>query len=208
MAKSGDDTNDSQFFVTEGATRNLDFNHSIFGVLVEGESNRNAISDTAVVNTRPTDEVIIGGTDIFTDRENAVVMLKAQAGASGSANITVTVTDEQGHSFAQTFNVDMQDDVFNGGPFLTDIPTIQTTVDTDAVFELVAIDVENDAVVFSGQAVSNVDSLNVDPATGVVTVTPPSGFTGTMEVRVNVGPATTSNTQDPLDSQLVTINVS
>ena len=42
-AKSTDDTNDSQFFITEGPQRFLDFNHSVFGQLVEGESNRDAI---------------------------------------------------------------------------------------------------------------------------------------------------------------------
>jgi cyclophilin family peptidyl-prolyl cis-trans isomerase len=56
MAKSFDDTNDSQFFITEGAQRHLDFNHSIFGILVEGESVRQSISgcrwapDGAVTN--------------------------------------------------------------------------------------------------------------------------------------------------------------
>ncbi len=38
MAKSSDDTNDSQFFITEGPQRNLDFNHSIFGMLVGGSA--------------------------------------------------------------------------------------------------------------------------------------------------------------------------
>ncbi len=46
FAKSTDDTNDSQFFITEGAQRSLDFNHSIFGQLVEGEIIREAISST------------------------------------------------------------------------------------------------------------------------------------------------------------------
>ena len=34
MAKSGDDTNGSQFFVTDSSPRHLDFNHTIFGQLV------------------------------------------------------------------------------------------------------------------------------------------------------------------------------
>ena len=37
MAKTTDDTNDSQFFITEGPQRHLDFNHSVFGMLLEGE---------------------------------------------------------------------------------------------------------------------------------------------------------------------------
>src|SRR5690606_25570796 len=42
---SYDDTNDSQFFVTEGPSRHLDFNHTIFGYLTEGEDVREAISN-------------------------------------------------------------------------------------------------------------------------------------------------------------------
>ncbi|MGH9390969.1 MAG: peptidylprolyl isomerase, partial [Vicinamibacteria bacterium] len=60
MAKSFDDTNDSQFFITEGAQRHLDFNHSIFGVLVEGESVRESISAVAVgAEDRPVTNVVI-----------------------------------------------------------------------------------------------------------------------------------------------------
>ena len=36
MANSGKDTNGSQFFVTIGPQRHLDFNHTIFGQLVRG----------------------------------------------------------------------------------------------------------------------------------------------------------------------------
>ena len=49
--RSTDDTNDSQFFITEGPQRFLDFNHSVFGQLVEGEAVREAISNTPVNNT-------------------------------------------------------------------------------------------------------------------------------------------------------------
>ncbi len=52
FAKSSDDTNNSQFFVTEVPTRFLDFNHSIFGQLVEGFDVREAISETAVNSSR------------------------------------------------------------------------------------------------------------------------------------------------------------
>ena len=53
MAKSGDDTNDSQFFITEGPQRHLDFNHSIFGILVKGEAVRERISNVATGPGRP-----------------------------------------------------------------------------------------------------------------------------------------------------------
>ena len=79
MAKGHDDTNDSQFFITEGPTRWLDFNHSVFGQLVEGEPVREAISnvptDTA---SRPITAVIMQSVDVVVDNQNAVLMLKVR----------------------------------------------------------------------------------------------------------------------------------
>ena len=68
-AKSADDTNDSQFFITEGPQRHLDFNHSIFGQLVEGDAVREGISRTQVSNTRPVNEISINSAEIFNDTE-------------------------------------------------------------------------------------------------------------------------------------------
>ena len=38
MDKTTDDTNDTRFFITEGAQRQLDFQYTLFGMLVEGEN--------------------------------------------------------------------------------------------------------------------------------------------------------------------------
>ncbi len=126
FAKSLEDTNDSQFFITEGASaslRNLDFHHSIFGVLVEGEMPRAAISDTSVireqsdVTTNPVDptdifpgdprldrpgvretgeefNITMSNVEIFEDHENAVLLLKANSSADVGDVIAVTVTVE------------------------------------------------------------------------------------------------------------------
>ena len=86
FAKSGDDTNNSQFFITEGPTRHLDFNHSIFGQLVEGEEVREAISEmdtNGPPENRPDVPVVISTIDVFKDTENAVVFLKALGNAIG-----------------------------------------------------------------------------------------------------------------------------
>ena len=56
-AKSFDDTNDSQFFVTDGPTRSLDFQHTIAGVLTSGETLRealNSVDNSGVPSNRPT----------------------------------------------------------------------------------------------------------------------------------------------------------
>jgi len=209
MAKAGDDTNSSQFFITEVPTRHLDFNHSVFGLLVEGENVREAISSVPLgLENRPVTNVVMQSVEIFLDQENGVLMLKAPEGASGEADVTVTVTDEDSLQYQQTFHVTVEPDPYNGGPFLEPIPEIQTAVDTPAVFQLSAIDVEGDAVSFEALKMGSVDyTFDVDSQTGQVTVTPPTGFTGTMEILVGVTAATSSNTQDPYDSQVVEITV-
>ncbi len=77
-AKAGDDTNDSQVFITDTATRFLDFNHSVFGLVTDGNKVRDAITGTATdASDRPLYPVNIQSVSIFDDEENAVLMLKA-----------------------------------------------------------------------------------------------------------------------------------
>ena len=92
FAKSSDDTNNSQFFVTEVPTRFLDYNHSVFGQLIEGEDVRDAISEHAVNSAdRPTTDIAINTIEVFNDTENSLVMLRPTGNGIGSTNVTVTV---------------------------------------------------------------------------------------------------------------------
>ena len=199
-----DDTNDSQFFITEGAQRSLDFNYSIFGVQVEGESVREAISNTATdANNKPVIPVTIQSVDVVQDNENGVVMLSAPVGASGSADITVRVTDTGGNFSEQTIHVIVQPDTINGNnlnsnPFLDDIPRIRTTSGQTVSFALNALEAENPSNLPINFYL-NQNLLN----SNVVSVTPPSNFVGTGSVTVSTGLSNSS----VLDSQVVPIEV-
>jgi len=209
-AKSSDDTNDSQFFVTLGATRHLDFNHSIFGLLVEGKAVLDAIGKTATgTGDRPTFDIRMTTVEIFQDTENAVVMLKADPAAVGQqANITVTVTDNTGNQVQDTFRATVAADTVNGGPFLADLPDFQTTPGTPVQIQLTATDVEGDPVFFDAFERGTVDyQLSVNNTTGLVTVTPPAGYVGPLEVLVGVRALNGSGTTDTWDSQIVKVNV-
>ncbi len=210
MAKSGDDTNDSQFFITEGTTRHLDFNHSIFGQLIEGESVRQAISNVPVgAGDVPITEVLMDSVEIFTDIENGVLMLSAPEGTSGSAEVTVTVTDGAA-SFDQVFNVTITPDTINGGPFLRDLdqPIFVIGQGTAGTLQLESIDVEGDPVVYAASASLPPGSTgSIDPATGLVTITPESSFVGVIDLTVQVRAQNGSNTADTWDSQLVPVLV-
>ena len=215
-AKSTDDTNDSQFFVTEVATRSLDFNHSIFGVLVEGEDVRQAISDVRVETVNGQEDVptpftiTMESVDVFNDTENAVVMLTAN-GVSGSSEITVRIEDTEGNVTEETFTANAVADSssVNTAPFLEDIGIVETEGGVPVTFNLPGVDRENNNLIFSVSNPSQAGfGLNVDSSTGAVTVTPPLGFVGDFTFRANVRqnvPVTTFSSPD--DNQTVTVRV-
>lgn len=138
MAKSGDDTNDSQFFVTEGPTRFLDFNHAVFGVLVEGERVRELISNVETDGSdTPLDPVLMDHVEIVTDTENGVLMIEAPEGASGEADVTVTVEDGPGNVASRTFHVTVVPDTLDGAPFLGELPaTVAATTGQSATISV------------------------------------------------------------------------
>lgn len=209
FAKSADDTNNSQFFVTEVPTRFLDFNHSIFGQLVEGFDVREAISETAVNNSssnRPINDVTIASASVFNDTENSVVMLRPVGNATGTTTVTFTVTDPDGNAFSETVTVTVAADNANGQPFLNDIaPLAPFNAGETATLQLSSIDVEGDAVTYFASTSNSNVSATVNPTTGLVSVTPAAGFTGVVDVNVGVrpGPGVVGNGQNDSDLQRV-----
>lgn len=205
FAKTADDTNNSQFFVTENPTRHLDFHHSIFGQLVEGEDVREAISNMEVNGSdQPTTPITISSASVFTDTENSVIMLKA-IGGTGQTDVTVTVTDQDGNSHSETFEVEVVADNANSQPFLDDIPEpAAVDQDTTATLQLASTDIEGDAVNYFGSVQSGNATASVNSSTGVVSVTPASGFVGDVEVLVGVAAASSSS--NDADTQLVSFS--
>ncbi|MEZ6133558.1 MAG: tandem-95 repeat protein [Pirellulaceae bacterium] len=208
-AKSTDDTNDSQFFITEGPQRFLDFNHSIFGQLVEGDAVREAISNTAVSSSRPINDVVIESATVFNDTENGVLILKPTGSGTGTATITVTVQDNEGNSSSRSFVATVVQDTANGGPFLNPIPDVTTPSGTPVTINLTSQDVEGDPVSYSVQATGAVTNfgLTVDSSTGVATVTPPANFNGTLQFIATVQQTTATTTDSKTDTQLVNVIV-
>jgi len=179
MAKGGDDTNDSQFFITAVPTRYLDFNHTVFGFLTKGDEVREAIENTDVTGSTPDTDVVMKSVRVFTDTENGVLRLSAPHGTFSSSTITVTVSDGHGGTASQTFQVNvLQDDNETGNayPYLLPIQPIRTGINTPAQFTIPAQDVEGDAIYYAGEVISEGKlTLNVDSTTGVATVTPVAG---------------------------------
>jgi|688.fasta_scaffold00410_1 cyclophilin family peptidyl-prolyl cis-trans isomerase len=209
FAKSGDDTNNSQFFITAGPTRHLDSNHSVFGQLVDGESVRDAINKTAVgANDRPVNPVRMNQVTVLDDTENGLVLLKRVGNGTGTANITVTARDSQGNTSTRTFTATVAADNANAAPFLNDIPTLQVNSGSTLTHTLTSQDKDGDAPVYSVERQGNIQyDLSVNSQTGVVTLTPPSNFTGQLQFLARVRQASQATTQDTFDAQLVTVQV-
>ena len=152
MAKAGDDTNDSQFFIIEEPTRFLDFNHTVFGQVIEGERVRQTISNVETGGTgegsTPQDTVLMSSISVFEDEENSVVMLRG-LDTTGSTSVTVTATDPAGNSTSETFNVTLGSDTSNSEPFLEDIGDLEFEAGANDQFQVEFQDVEGDSALFS-----------------------------------------------------------
>ncbi|MGY8767353.1 MAG: peptidylprolyl isomerase [Pirellulales bacterium] len=156
MAKSFDDTNNSQFFITDSTPRHLDYQHTVFGLLTEGDANRQAITSTPVNGSDlPDFDVVMNSVSVFTDTENAVLMLDSIAGISGSDTITVTATDASGDSFSRTFQVNITPFSGDNLPFLNDIPDFVVATDSTNYYQLSGIDPDGQATFYLDQAVIN-----------------------------------------------------
>ena len=213
MAKSSDDTNDSQFFITEGPQRHLDFNHSIFGILVEGEAVRQTISN---VTTGP-DNRPVAPSGAFSMSTAFCVSVKDSTDSittstTGAVDITVTVRNASDAETQQTFRVNVTPDLVNSPPFLEDIEPIATPVNTAVTYQLAAQDAEGDPALFLDQNSMAANGLQVpvvanenlqyvvDFNTGFMTVTPTNGLIGRHLISV----ATAVNA-DAVDYQVVPV---
>jgi len=208
MAKSGDDTNDSQFFITETPQRSLDFNHTVFGRLVEGDNIREQISNVPTNATnKPLGTVTITSATVFVDTQNRVLTIKAPPGTTGTSSIKVTADDGHGGIVERTFTVTLAADTTNNTPFLNDISDVVTTTGTPVTFQLPATDVEGNPIFYFNHAPAQDANLTVSviASSGVTTVTPKPGFAGVASFLVYVTP--NQNATGPFDTQFIPVLV-
>ncbi len=190
MAKTGDDTNGSQFFVTLGAQRNLDFQHTIFGQLVRGSEVADAIAAVSRdANNKPTTDVVITSARYIENLTDAVITLNTTGALASAATITVTATDASGEQAVATFDVTTLTDAFNANPFMTVTTTNYVTpVNTAVTIPITFTDLENGAVTIGGRYLDSVSGENASGTIGAtsVTITPAQGYTGPIRIALGV----------------------
>jgi len=211
MANSGPDTNGSQFFVTVGPQRFLDFTYTIFGQLLSGFNVLTTINNVPVdANDKPLSPVTITSAELITDTTDAVITLEADSSFSSPADITVKVDDGHGGVTQTTFTVNpfndaAQSPAITDPPFLGPVSDMVTPENTPLTFTLTAIELDGGTPSF---ATSNPSPNATVSVTGnQVTVTPTTGFTGPIPLEVGVFRGYDSSNNPVFDTQNIIIGV-
>jgi cyclophilin family peptidyl-prolyl cis-trans isomerase len=234
MANAGPDTADSEFFITaidaagnttpitlSGMPQSLDFRYTIFGQLVSGFDTFEKIMSTPVQAnanfqgevSEPKNAITITSASIINDTQNAVLMVTAPATSDGnSATITVTGTNPTGQTSTQTFTAGVVTDTQVDPPFLGSVGDQKTAVGVPETFTLTSTDVSGGGVAYTVvdpstfAAPANV-TVSINQTTGVVTLTPTAGFSGTINLLAGVRAASATDTKTNYDTQAFTLTV-
>ena len=214
MANSGDDSNDSQFFITAideslaQLPQSLNFNYNIFGILTGGFDTFRKVMGTPTnpSTDKPLNNVVINSATVFTDTQNGVVKLQAAAGFTGSTVLNILADDKNGSTSQQQAVLKVVADTTNDPAFLGPVTNQVTTQGTPVTFNVQGIDLDIDPLTFvvkdptgfagtdgTGTAPSNVNvsiqvtgAIGNTPSSAAITLTPIGTFTGTINLMVGV----------------------
>ncbi len=125
LANSGKDTCGSQFFITQGAQRFLDFNYTLFGQLLRGfDVLTNVVNTPRNASDRPLADVIITRTSFVTNYTDIAITLSGVNTAGISSAIQVIADDgTAGGRATNTFTATTVSDATNNEPPFLDPPT-------------------------------------------------------------------------------------
>ncbi|HEY2786030.1 MAG TPA: peptidylprolyl isomerase [Fimbriiglobus sp.] len=229
MANAMDDNNNAQFFITDPSVdintrpNYLNFNHTIVGIMTSGFDVYQKIINTQTSGTTPTHPVTITSATLFTDTVNNVIELMPQAGFSGSANIQVSATDGVGAPALDTFTLNAATYTVNDAAFLGPVANQTVTAGKSVTFSLPFTNPEaGDTITFgvgtpaSATAAADISNapasvtVSINQATGQVTLTPVTGFTGSVDLLLGVWDNQVrrgNSLTDEYDTQKITLSV-
>ncbi len=117
-------SNGSQFFITEGTLRFLDFNHTIFGQLLRGFDVLDRIITVPTDGSgKPNISVFTSSASLVNDDTDAVLIVSATGTTPVPATVTLVARDALGQTAVTTFTVNAVVDTVNDPPILPALPS-------------------------------------------------------------------------------------
>ncbi|MFO0812147.1 MAG: peptidylprolyl isomerase [Gemmatales bacterium] len=227
MANAGDDDNDSQFFITDTASsatfpQHLNFNHNIFGQIVDGLDIFQKIMNTPVTSDKPNTDVKINQAYLVNTNKYAILDLSSVNSFTGSGNVTITAKNSRNETASTTVSITAQADAVNGTPtndrpFLNDIRDTQITKNTVLTFDVTATDLENDALTFVVRKADfseltaadhvTVSITQLNNVSARITLTPDADFTGLLNLKIGVTSVVSNPQTSDYDTQAFNVLV-
>ena len=213
MANSGKDTDSSQFFVTLGPQRSLDFGYTLFGQLLRGFNVLTTIGNVATNgSSRPLADVIITRTAMVADTTDTVLTLTATNIAGISGTISVVADDGAGGRTTATFTANTVTNTFNDPPFLypDTVTNLVAPLNGQLTNTVTEFDLDGDPgywfIGFPDQNATNTVTTVTNGQLQVVVV-PNTNYVGPTSVRFTVSSSSIWNyfpTLYPYDRQIYT----
>ncbi len=177
LANSGKDTDGSQFFVTVGPQRSLDFGYTLFGQLVRGFGVLTNINRTLVdTNSRPLADEIIQSAAYVTNTTDTVLTLTATNVSGIAGKITVIADDGAGGRATNTFNATTATDTnSNNNAFLLSntVTNLAAPANHTLTNFIQAVELDNDPLywfpVYAEQQSANaITNFSITPSNGIL----------------------------------------
>ncbi len=202
MANSGKDTDGSQFFVTVGQQRFLDFGYTLFGQLVRGFNVvTNVINTPADANSRPLADVIITRTSIVPDYFDTVLTLTGTNSVGVAGTISVIADDGAGGRATNSFTATVVTDTQNEPPFLypVTVTNLVGAVNGRLTNIVTALDLETNALFWAVGALDlNATNSSFSLVNGQIQaiIVPNTNYVGPTSFGFRVGPNSLLTTFD------------
>ena len=195
MANSGKDTDGSQFFITAGPQRFLDFGYTLFGQLVRGFNVlTNVINTPTNAAARPYADVIITRTSLVPDPADTVLTLTASNVVGVTGTIKVIADDGAGGRATNTFAATTVADTRNEQPILypQSVTNLVAPINRRLTNYIAGLDLEGDGLYWSlnfnpSSSLSNAPNSTWNSATGQLVIDPRTNYVGPISIIAYLG---------------------
>jgi cyclophilin family peptidyl-prolyl cis-trans isomerase len=206
LANSGKDTDGSQFFITSGPQRFLDFGYTLFGQLLRGFGALTNIINTPTNGAaRPLADVIITKASFVPDTSDTVLTLASTNLVGVVATISLIADDGAGGRATNSFTATTVTDTQNDPPFLypNTVTNLVAPVNKRLTNIVTALDLESNALYWSYNFLDQNSYLNgsnsalsiVNGQLQVITI-PNTNYVGAINMIFYVGPNPSFTTYD------------